>query len=265
MSYALQFSEIVHDKEMQVSLRNLAILQKKDVNEITRKWGGTMGRYLAVWTKPMTGNAYNTGADARISALNQVTRAINHSYMDVRSLYKKLKGKDGTKRKKMVRIIAGMIRRGEDKKAEEILHKIPFFKTYRFNKFDDGKRHKQVRRGGKMNDVYVVTDHKKLSEYIKKKREMVGFTKAAWINAARQVTGKTPASVGKWVSKHTNSPGFGSFTIQGPIGMATLSSRLPWASDTLNESLAFKELQINLRSSLQHALDYHLKKEQRKK
>lgn len=269
MSYsAFNMMAVVDDKEMQKSLRELAVLQKKDVNDITRQWAGTLGRYLAVWTKPLTGNL-QLGKDSRVVAERNVTKGINWVYMDIAVAFKRLKGKrallENGKSFNASPSIRRLIAEGRHEDAEKIMQNVPGFDSYNLMMFDGGRIHRNTRgkKGKRQNNVIV--DSPKLREYINKKRKMVGFTKAAWINAATQVTGKTPSRVGKWVSKHTNSPARGAFSIEGPIGKATLSSALPWASDTLSESNAFREFSQNFKAAIEKAIDYHLKKEQRKK
>ena len=269
MSYSgFNMMGVVDDKEMQKSLRELAILQKKDVNEITRQWAGTLGRYLAVWTKPFTGN-FELGKQSRMVMEGNVTKGIGYVYKDIRTLFAKIKGKnallDNGGKVKAAPIIRRLMTEGRHEDAENVLQNIPGFKEYKMMMFDGGKIHRGSRGVKSKIQHNVIVDSLKLREYINKKRKMVGFTKAAWINAATQVTGKTPSRVGRWISKHTTSPGFGSFSVQGPIGKATLSSRLPWASDTLNESTAFREFSQNFTAAIGKAIDYHLKKEQRKK
>lgn len=270
MSYSgFNMMGVVDDKEMQKSLRELAIFQKKDVNEITQQWAGTLGRYLASWTKPIPGSL-KLDKKSEWKAVAGIEKGIRWVYQPKEMFFRqnrnvKLPNQKGREINAMA-WIKRLLKAGKTTEASDVLKRINNYENAEFITFDGGKAHKKSRaENGQVRERKIILDSPKLKNYIAKKRKMAGFTKAAWINAAFQITGKVPPKVGKWVHRHTASPGRGTFSIQGPIGKATLSSRLPWASDTLSEANAFREFSESFRQAMDKAIDYHLKKEQRKK
>ena len=270
MSYSgFNMMGVVDDKEMQKSLRELAIFQKKDVNEITQQWAGTLGRYLASWTKPMAGSL-KIDKKSEWKAVAGIEKGIRWVYQPKEMFFQrnrnvKLPNQKG-REINAVAWIKRLLKKGEQTEASMVARRINEYQNATFSNFDGGKAHKKSRLDKTQErERIIVLDSPNLKKYIAKKRKMAGFTKAAWINAAFQITGKVPPKVGKWVHQHTASPGRGTFSIQGPIGKATLSSRLPWASDTIYEDRAFLEFSASFRQAMDKAIDYHLKKEQRKK
>ena len=267
----------VYAADMQKSLRTLAELTKKDVHQLVKDRAPTMARYLASWTMPVAnmgknaeGNPDGESLTARNLGQSAVSRDIGRVYMDVRGLMAQLKGKrvssDSGKGVAASTLLSKMIKQGDNDRAEKIVRTVPGFAHIEIQNFDDGKRHREKRRQGRVHKntrPVVIADSQKLREYIKNKREQVGFTKSAWITAGRMAGGKNGLRA-KWITKH-NAPAHGAFKMIGAIGEAVLSSRVPWIDKKLNESGAMEAFDRSFRREIDTATKKILEQEQRKK
>ncbi len=267
----------VYAADMQKSLRTLAELTKKDVNQLVKDRAPTMARYLASWTMPVANfgkNAEGIPDGESLAARNlgqaAVSRDIGRVYMDVRGLMAQLKGKrissESGKGVSATTLLSKLIKQGDNDRAEKIVRTVPGFAHIEIQNFDDGKRHKEKRSQGRVHKStkpVVIADSPKLREYIKKKREQVGFTKAAWITAGRMAGGKNGLRA-KWITKH-NAPAHGAFKMIGAIGEAVLSSRVPWIDKKLNETGAMEAFDRSFRKEIDTATRKILEREQRKK
>lgn len=273
----LQVRGDVYAADMQKSLRTLAELTKKDVNQLVKDRAPTMARYLASWTMPVAnfgknaeGNPDGESLAARNLGQSAVSRDIGRVYMDVRGLMAQLKGKrissESGKGVSATTLISKLINQGDNDRAEKIVRTVPGFAHIEIQNFDDGKRHKEKRSQGRVHKStkpVVIADSSKLREYIKKKREQVGFTKSAWITAGRMAGGKNGLRA-KWITKH-NAPAHGAFKMLGAIGEAVLSSRVPWVDRNLAESQAMEAFDRSFRKEIDTATRKILEREQRKK
>ena len=267
----------VYAADMQKSLRTLAELTKKDVHQLVKDRAPTMARYLASWTMPVAnmgknaeGNPDGESLTARNLGQSAVSRDIGRVYMDVRGLMAQLKGKrvssESGKGVAASTLLSKMIKQGDNDRAEKIVRTVPGFAHIEIKNFDDGKRHKEKRRQGRVHKntkPVVIADSQKLREYIKNKREQVGFTKSAWITAGRMAGGKNGLRA-KWITKH-NAPAHGAFKMIGAIGEAVLSSRVPWIDKKLNESGAMEAFDRSFKKEIQTATSKIIALEQRKK
>ena len=263
----------VYAADMQKSLRTLAELTKKDVHQLVKDRAPTMARYLASWTMPVANMGKNPDGEsltARNLGQSAVSRDIGRVYMDVRGLMAQLKGKrvssESGKGVAASTLLSKMIKQGDNDRAEKIVRTVPGFAHIEIQNFDDGKRHKEKRRQGRVHKntrPVVIADSQKLREYIKNKREQVGFTKSAWITAGRMAGGKNGLRA-KWITKH-NAPAHGAFKMIGAIGEAVLSSRVPWIDKKLNESGAMEAFDRSFNKEIQTATSKIIAREQRKK
>lgn len=266
----------VYAEDMQKSLRNLAMLTKKDVNQLVHDRASTMARYLASWTIPVagmdSGDVQNgLGAESRKMGQARVSKDIGRVYVDTKAMFKALRGKKATSKKGKQYSVSGIVRRllteGNNEKAQSVLRRVSSFRSEEIITFDDGRRHKAARNNGRVPNSHrpvIVADSEKLRAYIKAKREKVGFTKAAWNNAGRMANGKNGVNA-VWVRKHTDAPAAGRFQIIGAIGEAMLSSRVPWISKKFNEAGAMESFDRSFKKEIVNATQKILEKEQRKK
>lgn len=273
----LQVKGDVYAADMQKSLRTLAELTKKDVNQLVKDRAPTMARYLASWTMPVANFGKNAegipdgeSLAARNLGQSAVSRDIGRVYMDVSGLMAQLKGKrissESGKGVSATTLISKLIKQGDNDKAEKIVRTVPGFAHIEIQNFDGGKRHKEKRNQGRVHKStkpVVIADSPKLREYIKHKREQVGFTKSAWITAGRMAGGKNGLRA-KWITKH-NAPAHGAFKVIGAIGEAALSSRVPWVDKKLNETGAMEAFDRSFRKEIDTATKKILAREQRKK
>jgi hypothetical protein len=97
---------------------------------------------------------------------------------------------------------------------------------------NDGGR---VRRGWKGRDIVFKSGY--LEEYIKKKQQMVGFTKAAWASCAISVKADITdalSGIPKWVKRHASKVPHN--VMDESMALApkiTLTNKLPWADKAL--------------------------------
>ena len=266
----------VYAADMQKSLRTLAELTKKDVHQLVKDRAPTMARYLASWTMPVAnmgknaeGNPDGESLAARNLGQSAVSRDIGRVYLGQGKLKSLLKGKRTPKEKGNVSISSLFTRfviEGRLDRAQKIIRTQPEFASVDVITWDGGKRHKEKRRQGRVHKntrPVVIADSQKLREYIKNKREQVGFTKSAWITAGRMAGGKNGLRA-KWITKH-NAPAHGAFKMIGAIGEAVLSSRVPWIDKKLNESGAMEAFDRSFKKEIQTATSKIIAREQRKK
>ncbi len=271
----------VYAADMQKSLRTLAQLTKKDVHQLVKDRAPTMARYLASWTMPVAnmgknaeGNPDGESLTARNLGQSAVSRDIGRVYMDAGKLSRILKGKKTPENKGSVSISSlfyRFLKEGRIDRAQKIIRTQPEFASVEVIPWDGGKWHKTNRYqggsyGGRVRKnarQKIVADSQKLREYIRHKRDQVGFTKSAWITAGRMAGGKNGLRA-KWITKH-NAPARGAFKVIGTIGEAMLSSRVPWVDKKMNESGAMEAFDRSFRREIDIATNKIIEREQRKK
>jgi hypothetical protein len=277
----LQVRGDVYAADMQKSLRTLAELTKKDVNQLVKDRAPTMARYLASWTMPVAnfgknaeGNPDGESLAARNLGQSAVSRDIGRVYLGPEKLKSFLKGKRTPKEKGGVSIsslFTRFVSEGRLDRAQKIIRTQAEFASVDVIPWDGGKWHKSNRYtggsyGGRVRKnarQKIVADSQKLREYVRQKREQVGFTKSAWITAGRMAGGKNGLRA-KWITKH-NAPAHGAFKMIGAIGEAVLSSRVPWIDKKLNETGAMEAFDRSFRKEIDTATRKILEREQRKK
>ncbi len=101
----------------------------------------------------------------------------------------------------------------------------------------------------------VVTGDKPRDRYIAKKQRMVGYAKAAWINAAKAIGGRVRGAA-QWVTRHKTSPGT-AIVREGDKPSVTLTNHLDYAEAATTAetvSLALENAQARLRKALATSL-----------
>lgn len=279
MSAALEVRGDVYADDMIAGIRRLAQVTKKTAAEIVREQSSTMARYLAEGTMPVaginTGNPNGGGQAAKKMGEAATARDIMKVYAEPGYILKSLKNgalePQGEKvNAKWVRseIVAAQMS-GDAERAQFALRFIPEFRHSKIIMFDGGKLHREKRKNGavkKQGDKALVLNPKQLKEYIKAKQKLVGFTKAAWINAGRQVNpaGKFTA-VNVWIKRHMNAPANGIFQRFFEFAEARLTSAVPWAEFKIDDRRAMESFDRNMMKSINDALAKLAAKEQAKK
>jgi hypothetical protein len=267
----LQIRGDVYADDIKRSLNELAKATNKTAAQIIQDRAPMMARYLAEWTMPVagikTGQPDGGGIDAKRLGESAVLRDINRVYLDARKIINSLKqmhaGKTG---ESMARAFTKAAKAGDVPQAQQILRRTSKFAGLEVMLFDDGKKHEAAKRNGRVtkgNKPDVVLNPKELQAYITKKRKLVGWTKAAWINAGKQVSGKT-GRVGKWITRHTDAPANGQFIKTLTSAESKLTSGVPWVSQKIDDRRAMEAFDQSMRQSLTKALDYIAQKQQRK-
>jgi hypothetical protein len=266
----LQIRGDVYAEDIKRSLNELAKATNKTAAQIIQERAPMMARYLAEWTMPVagirTGEPDGGSIEAKRLGESAVLRDIRRVYIDARQIVNSLKqmhaGKTG---EAMARAFTKASKAGDVAQAQQIIRRTSKFSGLEVMLFDDGKKHEAAKRNGRVpkgNKPDVVLDPKNLQSYINKKRKLVGWTKAAWINAGRHVSGKT-GRVGKWITRHTAAPANGQFIKTLTGAESRLTSGVPWVSKKIDDRRAMEAFDKSMRQSLTKALDYIAQKQQR--
>ena len=274
----------VYQTQFQKRLEHLSSIVNKSMAELVFERIPTMARYLAEWTMPVTnvfkgatGTPDGGGIDAKRLGENRVSGDIGRVYLGANKLKNILKGQRTPKEKGNVSIsslFSRFVREGRLDRAQKIIRTVPNFASAEVITWDKGKWHQLNRykggsHGGRTRDKArrkIVTDVPKLDEYLKKKKDMVGFTKAGWANAARKATGRTPAQMNKWITKHFYAPASGKFTNQSAtVARGELTNLVTWVSKKIDDSQAMRAFDESFMKDINKRIKYLLDREQRKK
>jgi len=274
----LQVRGDVYAADMQKSLRTLAELTKKDVNQLVKDRAPTMARYLASWTMPVANFGKNAegdpdGESSEALKLGQaaVSRDIGRVYLGANKLKNILVGRKTPPEKGSVAIsslFSRFVKEGRLDRAQKIIRTVPGYASIDVITWDSGKWHKSWRyrggsHGGRVREnarQKIVTNVDKLKAYTKNKRGQVGFTKSAWIRAGFMAGGKLGLK-SKWITKHF-SPAYGAFKVIGAIGESILSSRVSWVDKKLDDRRAMEAFDRNFMKEIQKATEKILAKQQ---
>ena len=105
----------------------------------------------------------------------------------------------------------------------------------------------RVRKGWKSNTI--IADSRGMGDYIKRKQEMVGLSKAAWISAIVKINADVKnqmAGVPSWVKRHLNkAPSAVVDNADKSLPIITITSKIPWADKALRESDYREALRIS--------------------
>jgi hypothetical protein len=272
----------LEESGLQELFADLERFGKKTVPQLVLERSVLLARYLAENTQPVA--AGNGGAITNDNTLQgkldggsltarnlgraAVRRDLRRVYASPSGAFEQLRGRgavsgDG---EKMARAFYRALKRGDLAEAKQILIRagVPSGQLD-IIPWDDGARHKRLRnkrgRVNRSNKPQVVSDAKKLKAYFKHEEDQVGFTKACWINAARQLGNvRGMGQVRQWIKKHTSAPGRGvNGTRVEDHPRVVLSSLVAWASEALSPaqfSRALSQLDNSMRVELQKILDH---------
>lgn len=261
----------VYAEDIKKSLNELGRLTNKTAAQIIQDRAPMMARYLAEWTMPVagikTGQPDGGSIEAKRLGESAVLRDINRVYLDARKIINSLKQMHNAKTgESMARAFTKAAKDGDVPQAQQILRRTSRFAGLEVMLFDDGKKHEAAKRNGRVpknKRPDVVLDPKNLKAYIDRKRKLVGWTKAAWINAGKQVSTKT-GRVGKWITRHTAAPASGHFIKTLTSAESRLTSGVPWVSKKIDDRRAMEAFDRSMKQSITKAIDYIAQKQQRK-
>jgi len=196
----------------------LAEFSKKTVPALIKEKAGLFARYLAENTQPVDGMG-GTDPDggslkARDLGRSAVRRDISKVYCgpgDAFSILRnKVAGINGDS-KPLAKAFYALLKQGRIQDARNLLREGGASVSIDVSEWDNGAMHKQRRnkkgRVGRSYSPTAIGDKKALKAYIKKKTEMVGFAKAGWVNAAKQLGEKGLSKIRGWIKKHRDAPG----------------------------------------------------------
>ena len=274
----------VYQTQLQKRLEHLSSLVNKSTAELVFERIPTMARYLAEWTMPVTnvfkgatGTPDGGGIDAKRLGENRVSGDIGRVYLGANKLKNMIKGRRTPKEKGNVSIsslFTRFVSEGRLDRAQKIIRTQPEFASAEVIAWDNGKWHQLNRykggsHGGRTRDKArqkIVTDVPKLDDYLKKKKDMVGFTKAGWANAAMKATGRLPAQMNKWITKHSASPASGRFSMKNAsVARGEITNLVTWVSRKIDDAQAMRAFDESFMKDINARIKYLLDKEQRRK
>jgi len=266
----------VYAEDMRRSIEQLAKATKKTATQVILDQTNTMARYLAEWTMPVAGmkkgdvgaTVDGGGQDAKKLQENAIAEDIRRAYMSPAKVFEAFASlAEGNSLKKA---FTKATKAGDVNEATRIVKLVPSMKGLEVMMWDDGKHHQSKRMkkyNGRINRgtrPMVVTRIGELKKYIEKQQKMAGYTKAGWINAGRQVTGKHGSKIQKWIWRHTGAPAVGTFKSDGVKSEARLTNNVPWVSKKIDDGRAMEAFDRSMKQSLGKALDAIAKREARK-
>lgn len=270
----LQIRGDVYAGDLQKSLQRLAQLSKRECGDIVRERSGMMARYLAQWTMPVTnihkgatGTPDGGNDEAHQLGMNAVSRDIGRVYMDVKVAMKLMAGlkirPDVPKSAAVKTVFTRMIKEGRIDRAQKVLRTVNKFASFDVIQFDGGKLHRRSQKNGVVHigqKPKVVADSVELRKYVEKERKRSGWTKAAWVNAAKQIPGSKIGTINKWITKHNSAPARGFFKHYGKAE-AKLTNNVDWVSKKIDDTGAMAAFEINLKKDIDKRIEYILRGE----
>lgn len=252
----------------------LSAYSKKKIPELIRERAGTFARYLAENTQPVYGLSNGENPDggslkARDLGRGAVRRDMARVYTTASSMYREIADRiSGKKGLAAAAKFYSHAKKGNFAEAREIMKAAGIKAEIEPREWDRGRHHQASRnkrgRIGRSASQWVIADAKALREYLKDKQNLVGFTKAAWIAAARQIGSKGLSKVRGWI-KDKRAPGTGhDITRNEDNPRVILINAVPWASQALSPSdfaRACGVFERALAKELQMAIDAIAKKE----
>ena len=233
--------------KMDQMLVNLAAILGKPIGQIIKERAVMMGRYLAEITPPVVqqigplmegqeGQFDGGSLNARNLQRFAIRRDIKRTYIGARAIFKRLNDSNGATGKAAAKAFWHAAKHGQLHEAKDILRKSGIKESSMpIIQFDGGAEHRRGRtRQGRVNkgrSQTIVLDTKALSEYTKKIEKRGGWTKAAWINAASQVSTVGMSRVKGWIKVHSSSPGTGEDRTSNTAFPAVyLTNAVPWVN-----------------------------------
>ena len=233
-------------------LQNIRKGVTSSLPEVLESEGRIAAISLAKSTQP-----FGTGTDAKDMGERAVIRDVAKVYASLGSVFSKLptlgEG-DAAQFWKLIKL-------GRFEAAMDIIRKTNSpFGGIRIGPFDGGSLHAQARnqrtgRVSQKNPSLIVSESGQLSDYMKKKMELVGFAKSAWASVARQLGGirglrapKLPGGdrdiTANWITRKS-APG----TVERRYGDAkrptlTLRSQVRYADNVLSRTQITNAIRI---------------------
>jgi hypothetical protein len=266
----------VYADDMRRSIQELARATKKTAAQVIFEQTNTMARYLAEWTMPVAGmrkggvgeTVDGGGKDAKKLQENAIAKDIRRAYMSPAKVFEAFTSlAEGDSLKKA---FTKATKAGDTNEATRIVRLIPSMKGLEVMMWDGGKHHQAKRMKGYNGRVnqgtrpMVVPRAGDLNKYIKQQQKMAGYTKAGWINASWNITGRVPSKVNKWIWRHRNAPAVGTFKSDGVKSESRLTNNVPWVSKKIDDRRAMEAFDRSMRQSMFEALQAIAKRQQRK-
>ena len=231
--------------KMDQMLVNLAAIIGKPIGTIIKDRAVMMGRYLAEITPPVVqhigplregeqGRFDGGSLNARNLQRFAIRRDIKRTYIGARAIFKRINDSNGATGKAAAKAFWHATKHGQLQQAKDILRQSGIKESSTpVIQFDGGAEHRRGRtRQGRVNkgrNASIVLDVKALADYTKKIEKRAGWTKAAWINAASQVSTVGMSRVKGWIKVHTSSPGSGvDRTSNTAFPAVYLTNAVPW-------------------------------------
>lgn len=229
---------------------------KRGIKAGTISVARTVAQELIKYTPPFDRNDFTSYQQAKKAGEGALERDIKKVYWLISKLFGTLKDEGKLKE---ARIIRKLVTSGEYSKAEEILKTTGIKqRNVQIGIFDGGKAHKQSRnRRGRVSrhvPALIVINSKGLDEYIKAKKQMIGFTRGGWLSgasSAQVMPRKMPVWIKRWQGK---SPGDGAqtpsrrgFAVRITNGVSFMSSSI--SPSRINSAL--KDAEAKLRKQME--------------
>lgn len=231
-------------------MNELQKLGGPDAGTLLRKRSGMLARVCAEQTQPAadreTGGQI-TAETVKVAANTAAARRLGEGAIkaDLRRIFDVLDGYTAEQARgsteKLV-LYKGGGRRGGDRKAYLIDRQHYASNDASMHQFHQSRRLpsngrvstaglREQRNGRWKSGATMVANRAQFNAYLKKALARVGFSKAAWITAARMIPGgegftKLPA----WITRHHGAPGVGIDRTRGDNPHVVLVNQVPWAA-----------------------------------
>jgi len=235
---------LIDDAALQASLDGLAAATGRTQGEVLRAGASTFARYLAGNTMPVIVSAANPenpdggSLAARNMGRKAVARDLARVYISPAKIFSQLKNWSNAKLgASIARQFYKAIKSGNISEARSILRRSGISAQHlEIIDWDSGAHHRKSRnkygRVQTSNKPVIVTDPKRIKEYVKAKQKLVGWAKSGWIAAGRQVNGKGTASA--WMSQPAPATGKDN-TKNTETPSVSLTNRVSYAHAALRE------------------------------
>ena len=222
----------------------------KEISGSLRRGARLLAVNLAYSTPP-----YGKNADAKKlgekAVQNDILRVytpatpISTKYPTKQSSFKEQIQKFITKNQRLQKAILAAINSSNGEKLKSVVGNLPSFSRLFFDSKVDTSIHAKtrnaygrVRKGWKGSNI--VMNSNDLQDYIKRKQDLVGLSKAAWAACAIDVQADVKDSLSgipAWVKRHVSKVPHN--VVDSSLALApriTLTDKLPWADKALRES-----------------------------
>jgi len=226
----------IDDREFQSNLRQYALVMKLDFAEAIKRQARLIAVNLAYQTQPFGETA------GRQQGENKVKGDLLKIYNSASQVYAEIQKQSDAEAKKFW----WLINNKKFSAAQNMLSKLGITKFTNVNvgPMDAGASHSSAKRpiparpriDKDQDPLLIVSNPKKISDYIKKVSMRVGIAKGGWAHCAKQLGGSR--GIPQWVTRHAGKRAVGIVTdntnANGDEQYVLMENTVPWIDKCLN-------------------------------